>query len=178
MSEIKELVEILSRILKDPHMGQVLISVAVAEEIKGILEQQPPPDDDLVEKITQLFTGCVYEPESFDFNKARAEIRKLLQSRQLENNKSVEFDYDNEELAKKYTEKIMVWFFKNREMYYRDILYEDAKKIIKKILQRRQPEKVTVTREEIMKCVDIWQVDHADNVIELLKSKGLVVVEK
>ncbi|HEC64522.1 MAG TPA: hypothetical protein ENI23_04440, partial [bacterium] len=68
MSEIKELVEILSRILKDPHMGQVLISVAVAEEIKGILEQQPPPDDDLVEKITQLFTGCVYEPESFDFN--------------------------------------------------------------------------------------------------------------
>jgi len=47
---------------------------------------------------------------------------------------------DEKELAKKYTEKIMVWFFKNRERYFRDILYEDAKNIVEKILQSRQPE--------------------------------------
>ena len=127
-------------------------------EIKGIVEkneQQVLPNEDLVEEIVQVFTPCVYEPLDFDFNKARAEIRKLLQQRQSDDEESVEINCDNEELVKKYTEKIMVWFFKNREMYYRDILYEDAKKIIKKILQRRQPEKVTVTREDRFKILKI-----------------------
>ncbi len=53
MRDIEKLVEILSRILKDPHMGQVLISVAVAEKIKGILEQFQA-EDDMVIKITNM----------------------------------------------------------------------------------------------------------------------------
>ena len=63
-------------------------------------------------------------------------------------------------------------------LYYLETDEAQLRIEIRKLLQERQPGKVTVTREEIMKCVDIWQVDHADNVIELLKSKGLVVVEK
>lgn len=50
-----------------------------------------------------------------------------------------------------------------------------AKEEISNLLKAGQP---SVTMEEIMGCVDIWQIDHAGNIAELLKSKGINVVKK